>query len=173
MYYRQDFSYKGSALILDLDDRPAQILRPKEVSELVSQDKVKVLKTYCDTKQYVAVAKVTSTSDQYLSTLKPCFFFRKDYVWYRDDFTCQYCGEKRLIRPTVDHVLPRILGGRSTYQNCVTSCYSCNRKKGGQMLEDSGLKLIREINNNKVKYFYQASKMPFEWFPYLEKSINA
>jgi 5-methylcytosine-specific restriction endonuclease McrA len=49
-------------------------------------------------------------------------------VFARDSWTCQYCG--RTSHLTVDHVLPRSRGGRSVWENIVTSCAPCNRRKG-------------------------------------------
>jgi 5-methylcytosine-specific restriction endonuclease McrA len=49
-------------------------------------------------------------------------------VFARDSWTCQYCG--RTSHLTVDHVMPRSRGGRSIWENIVTSCAPCNRRKG-------------------------------------------
>lgn len=62
----------------------------------------------------------------------------------RDGFQCQYCG----LRPSrselnLDHVVPRSLGGRSTWENVVTSCVECNRRKGGRTPRQAGLRLLR------------------------------
>jgi 5-methylcytosine-specific restriction endonuclease McrA len=49
-------------------------------------------------------------------------------VFARDSWTCQYCG--RTSHLTVDHVVPRSRGGASVWENIVTSCAPCNRRKG-------------------------------------------
>jgi 5-methylcytosine-specific restriction endonuclease McrA len=49
-------------------------------------------------------------------------------VFARDSWTCQYCG--RTSHLTVDHVVPRSRGGTSQWDNIVTSCAPCNRRKG-------------------------------------------
>ncbi len=67
-------------------------------------------------------------------------------VYARDNFTCQYCGQKH-IDLTLDHVYPRHLGGITSWQNLVTSCKKCNYKKAGKTLEKSGMKLL---SNPKV-----------------------
>lgn len=61
-------------------------------------------------------------------------------VLRRDNHTCQYCGSKS-GRMTIDHVLPRALGGGNTWENTVSACFSCNNRKGHKPLEKSGLKL--------------------------------
>ena len=53
-------------------------------------------------------------------------------VFARDRWTCQYCGHER-GNLTVDHVVPRSKGGRSTWDNIVTCCAPCNRRKGDRL----------------------------------------
>jgi 5-methylcytosine-specific restriction endonuclease McrA len=65
-------------------------------------------------------------------------------IFTRDKFTCQYCG----IRPprsqlNLDHVIPRSLGGRTSWENVVCSCVDCNRSKGGRTPEQAALRLRR------------------------------
>lgn len=51
-------------------------------------------------------------------------------VFKRDDFTCRYCGAKAPeVRLTVDHVVPKVLGGLDHPANLVTACMPCNSGK--------------------------------------------
>ena len=68
--------------------------------------------------------------------------FTRFNVFLRDKFSCQYCGSKNEL--TFDHLLPRSKGGKTDWDNVVTACSSCNVKKGGRLLIQSGMKL-----NNK------------------------
>lgn len=70
--------------------------------------------------------------------------FSRLNIYARDDFTCQYCG-RRPVRSdlNLDHVVPRSLGGRSTWANVVCSCLDCNRRKGGRTPRQAGLRLRR------------------------------
>lgn len=52
----------------------------------------------------------------------------RKFVFERDDFTCQYCGE-RGVRLECDHVHPVSKGGTDHTDNLVTACFSCNRSK--------------------------------------------
>jgi 5-methylcytosine-specific restriction endonuclease McrA len=57
--------------------------------------------------------------------------FTKSNVFLRDLWHCQYCGiEVNRKTATLDHVLPVSHGGKTTYENCVTACGTCNGKKG-------------------------------------------
>ncbi|MEM6851476.1 MAG: HNH endonuclease [Pseudomonadota bacterium] len=59
--------------------------------------------------------------------------FTRFNVFLRDKFTCQYCGATERENLTFDHLIPRSLGGRTTWKNIVTACSACNLKKGGRM----------------------------------------
>ena len=68
-------------------------------------------------------------------------------VLVRDNFICQFCGK---YGDTIDHVLPVSKGGKSTYENCVTACKSCNFKKGNILLKDLGWELARKPHQPTV-----------------------
>ncbi len=57
--------------------------------------------------------------------------FSKKNVMVRDGHKCVYCGVTGR-RFTIDHVVPRSKGGKSTFENCVTACKPCNNKKGSK-----------------------------------------
>lgn len=55
-------------------------------------------------------------------------------IYYRDNFRCAYCG--KMLRDnelTIDHVVPRSKGGKWSWNNLVTCCTQCNRKKRGEI----------------------------------------
>ena len=64
-------------------------------------------------------------------------------IFRRDHFVCQYCGKATLFL-TVDHVLPKHLGGQHSWTNLVAACPTCNHRKGGRTLDDSGMTLLRQ-----------------------------
>lgn len=59
------------------------------------------------------------------------------FVFSRDNFTCQYCGE-RGGRLECDHVVPLARGGSSEPSNLATSCKPCNRSKSAKTPEEWG-----------------------------------
>ena len=65
-------------------------------------------------------------------------------ILLRDRNTCQFC---RRILPaselTLDHVVPRSRGGRSSWENLVACCYKCNNSKGDRTPEEAGFSLAR------------------------------
>jgi hypothetical protein len=53
----------------------------------------------------------------------------------RDDFTCQYCGD-RGGRLECDHIMPVSRGGSNDIENLATACFGCNRSKRSKTLEE-------------------------------------
>ncbi len=65
-------------------------------------------------------------------------------ILLRDHNTCQFCSRTFPAGElTLDHVMPRSRGGRSSWENLVACCYSCNNRKGDRTPEEAGLKLTR------------------------------
>ncbi len=62
--------------------------------------------------------------------------FSKKNIMVRDGFVCTYCGRKGK-RLTIDHIVPKSKGGKSTFENCVASCRPCNAKKGDRSCRDA------------------------------------
>lgn len=53
--------------------------------------------------------------------------YSKRNILVRDNYRCAYCGSTHEL--TIDHMIPTSRGGKSTFENCVTSCRSCNNRK--------------------------------------------
>jgi 5-methylcytosine-specific restriction endonuclease McrA len=71
------------------------------------------------------------------------------FLFARDDYTCQYCGRRKSdLRGrqflTRDHIRPLSRGGLNTWDNVVTSCSTCNNRKGGRLPGEAGLTLLHE-----------------------------
>jgi 5-methylcytosine-specific restriction endonuclease McrA len=65
-------------------------------------------------------------------------------ILLRDRNTCQFCGKLfPASELTLDHVMPRSRGGRSTWENLVACCYTCNNSKGDRTPEEAGFQLQR------------------------------
>lgn len=87
----------------------------------------------------------------------------------RDNFACQYCG-KHTLDLTIDHVVPRHMGGKHIWVNVVTACYSCNHRKGGRTVEEAGMRLLkipREPPVSAAYIFGRNLKENSEWEPFL------
>jgi hypothetical protein len=90
----------------------------------------------------------------------------------RDNYTCQYCGRQfSPERLSIDHVHPRSRGGRTTWENCVTSCFRCNAKKGSKLLEQIGYKLASppgKPTGHSPLLFNLPGKYPPSWKKFIK-----
>ncbi len=63
----------------------------------------------------------------------------------RDNYTCQYCGfSGNSSELTMDHVLPKVQGGKTTWDNVACACRACNSRKGGKTLQEARMTLARK-----------------------------
>jgi 5-methylcytosine-specific restriction endonuclease McrA len=66
--------------------------------------------------------------------------FTRRNVFLRDQFTCQYCAKVLPeMQLNLDHVLPRDKGGRTTWENIVTSCVRCNTRKANKLPQEANM----------------------------------
>jgi 5-methylcytosine-specific restriction endonuclease McrA len=64
----------------------------------------------------------------------------KREIFRRDGYRCQYCG-RSTSHLTLDHVHPRYRGGGYSWENLVSACPQCNRRKGHRTLHEAGMSL--------------------------------
>ena len=91
-------------------------------------------------------------------------------IFRRDGYTCQYCG-KKAVDLTVDHVIPRHMGGPHRWNNVVVACSVCNHRKGGRTLEDAGMHLLKTPREPQasIQYIFGHHLLAFsEWQPFIE-----
>jgi 5-methylcytosine-specific restriction endonuclease McrA len=68
--------------------------------------------------------------------------FTKFNIFLRDEFTCQYSGEKCNPRDlTFDHVIPKSRGGKTTWENIVTASRKINELKDDRTPKEANLTL--------------------------------
>ncbi|MBC7235554.1 MAG: HNH endonuclease [Chloroflexi bacterium] len=66
-------------------------------------------------------------------------------VMIRDNYTCQYCGDQPpKANLTIDHVIPKVRGGETTWENLVCACKVCNLRKGAKTPEEANMRLLRK-----------------------------
>lgn len=66
--------------------------------------------------------------------------FTRFNLFLRDGFQCQYCGSPENL--TFDHIVPRRLGGRTSWENVAAACSPCNLRKGGRTPEQAHMRLM-------------------------------
>jgi 5-methylcytosine-specific restriction endonuclease McrA len=105
--------------------------------------------------------------------------FSRANIYGRDNHTCQYCNEifsKEDL--TFDHVVPVAQGGRKDWENIVTCCVTCNRKKGGRTPEEAGMTLVRHPRRPesssavRLTIRFEVRKTPESWRDYLYWNVE-
>jgi 5-methylcytosine-specific restriction endonuclease McrA len=135
---------KCPALVLNADFQPLSYLPLslwpwQEAVKAVYSDRVNIVATYDIMVRSPSVIfplpSVISLKHYQKSTHKPPF--SRFNLFLRDQFSCQYCSIRLpTTELTFDHVVPRCLGGKTTWTNVVAACCNCNHKKGRRLLKD-------------------------------------
>lgn len=133
-------------LLLDKHYKPISFVSYRRMARLVMTGKADVISQwegdpFIDGVDFPAIIVLKRYIRK--KPLLPRFNFRG--VFRRDYFTCQYTGE--ILPPsqlTVDHVIPKSRGGKSTWENCVTASLSVNAAKADRTPEEAGLTLLNK-----------------------------
>ena len=159
-------------LVLNQDYMPLNICRVRRAVVLVLGGKAEVIEN--------GRGFIHSMDDVYEvpAVIRLIYFIRRPHrqrkmtkleVFSRDKYACQYCGRphKEL---TLDHVVPRKRGGEHTWENVVSACIPCNRRKAGRTPGEAGMPLLNQPRPPKNSHFY----VPFnllrihdEWHKYM------
>ena len=97
--------------------------------------------------------------------------FTRDNLFDRDQYCCQYCGnsfsEDKL---NMDHVIPRAKGGRTSWENVVTACISCNTRKANRLPHQAKMHLIKKPSRPRWRTFVSSlidQKYDSDWNHFL------
>ena len=74
-------------------------------------------------------------------------------VFYRDAFTCQYCGTETKTL-TLDHIKPRSQKGPHVWENVVSACIPCNHRKAGRTPQQANMRLLQVPRAMKPNPYY-------------------
>jgi len=75
----------------------------------------------------------------------------KKNIMVRDDFKCVYCGSA--FNLTIDHIVPVSRGGKTSFENCVTSCRECNNNKGDKLPSECGMSFAKTPHQPTISEF--------------------
>ena len=151
---------------------PLSVINWQHAIKLMYLGRVHVLETYPSwivhsEKLALNVPSVCVTRDYFHH--KQAVKFSRYNLYLRDLFKCQYCDDVFDYEDlTIDHVKPRSLGGKTVWENCVTSCKTCNHAKGSHLL----LPKVKPYKPDYYSLVGQWKKMPFtvkqdSWNQYL------
>jgi 5-methylcytosine-specific restriction endonuclease McrA len=138
----------AQTLLLNQGFEPIKVISWQRAISLLFLGKVEVLEEYDrnirSVNLIIKVPAVVRLLRAFRRHARPVKFSRVN-IYARDNYKCQYCGKKASISElTYDHVVPRSQGGSTEWTNIVTSCYLCNRKKGGRTPREAGMTLLAQ-----------------------------
>ena len=118
------------ALILNADFRPLSyyplsLYSWQDAVKSVFLNRVSVIENYDQTIHSPSIEfrlpSVISLKNYIMPKAKPTF--TRFNVFLRDNFKCQYCNTKFSANElTFDHIIPKCLKGKTTWNNVVSSC---------------------------------------------------
>jgi len=98
--------------------------------------------------------------------------FNRRNIFARDKNSCQYCGRHYPTSElSLDHIIPKSMGGKSAWDNIVCACTKCNVKKGGRTPRQAGLKLIQKPfkpKRNPLIHVHLAHQRYHSWKQFLD-----
>jgi 5-methylcytosine-specific restriction endonuclease McrA len=150
----------GQVLVLNSDYQPLNVCNIRRAIGLVHLGKADVLH---EDGRCVHTARETFVTPSvvrlrhHVTRPAPELRLSRRSIFARDGYTCQYCGATG-VDLTVDHVAPKRLGGRSTWENLVCSCKRCNTRKGDKTLQQAGMRLRRQPRKPKYIPFISLAK---------------
>lgn len=121
--------------------------------------------------------------NRYIKMYKKQVKFCRKNLFIRDNNMCQYCGKREhFSKLTYDHVIPKskwnFPHSATSWDNIVTACSVCNRKKGNKTPEQANMKLLNKpkqpLFNLKYLPWYQVlSNMEYisEWSLFIPKEL--
>jgi len=123
-------------LLLSQGYEPIKIIPWQRAMILLTLQKVDVVEEYDAevraTSLVVRIPAVVRLRKAFRRFAKPVKFSRVN-IYARDGYRCQYCAAKCATdQLTYDHVVPRSRGGRTSWDNIVSCCYACNRRKANR-----------------------------------------
>tara|TARA_R110002124_G_scaffold131136_1_gene293224 strand:- start:166 stop:669 length:504 start_codon:yes stop_codon:yes gene_type:complete len=160
-------------LVLDASYRPIKQISWQKAMILFFQDKIEVIREYDDTwinspsKKFKLPSVIRLIN--YIFKLPWGIKLTRTNIFIRDLGRCQYC-DKRLSkgRFTIDHVIPRSKGGKTAWENLVTSCGRCNTHKGDSLLKDIDFMLKKiPVQPKNIFFVSTLDETPQSWIDFL------
>lgn len=163
-------------LVLNLDHAPVAVVSVQKAIVLLLLDKAKMISSY----EFLKIRTVSRSFDypavislnQYKNIPFRSVVLNRPNLFRRDRGECQYCGSQKQL--TIDHVIPKSKGGKTSWSNLVTACNRCNILKGDKTPEQVGLILKKTPFKPSLSYFLAeyAERQAIQWLPFLSNRVN-
>jgi hypothetical protein len=137
-------------------------------------------------RKHLKIPAVVKTTKFFKVHSHNVIFSRKN-LFIRDDYTCQYCGDKPSVSQlTYDHVIPKSKWpypktSCTSWTNIVTACFKCNCRKGNKTIQQAGMTLKNQpvVPQKTRKYLHVMHQLltirkdiPTEWKLYVKDFIK-
>ena len=123
-------------LLLNVTYEPLRVISWKKAVTLLTLGKVEVVEEYDREIHSISFSIRLPAVVRLLKLVRwrrDVVKFSRKNIYVRDHEMCQYCGKHLQSKEiTYDHVIPKSQGGDTSWENVVTCCMTCNRKKGGK-----------------------------------------
>ncbi len=162
-------------LLLSSGYEPLKIISWKKAITLVFLEKVEILEQYAQVVRSPTLEvhlPAVVRLHRYVKYLPQRVKFSRQNLFFRDNYTCQYCNKQHPpSQLTYDHVVPRSYGGKTTWTNIVTACKRCNHRKGNKLLHAVDFTLVQTPEEPRwMPMFspaFQTDAAPPVWRTYL------
>ena len=91
-------------------------------------------------------------------------------AWIKTDGHCFYCGAEDATH--LEHQMPRYRGGKTTAQNCVVSCGSCNARKHTKTAGEFRIFLMIAFGRAPTPFFGEEPGPQRDWLIVTGNSIR-
>ncbi len=168
-------------LLLNASYEPLSIIPQRRALSLLMRERVDAATDHAITIQGVGgdfdIPSVMRLR-RYISVPRRGARWSRKAVLQRDGFQCIYCGVEAGQRRkgitikrgdfTVDHIIPRSRGGRSTWSNTACACPDCNNRKANRTPHEANMAMRWEPKMPRVNYLIASGDIPAAWKIYLE-----
>ena len=164
----------GSVLVLNATYEPLNVVSTRRAVVLLLKDKAELLEA---TEQRIRSSSLSLPAP---SVIRLVYYVRiprplriplsRHTIMLRDGFSCQYCGSTpHRSQLTIDHVIPKVRGGGSTWENLVCACKQCNQTKGARTPREAGMRLRTQPSEPRylAMVMYDQAKRPEAWQRYM------
>ncbi|NLV73590.1 MAG: HNH endonuclease [Chloroflexi bacterium] len=166
-----------AVLVLNASYAPLSVVSIRRAIVLLLKDKAEVLEA---TEQHI---RSENFSMPVPAVIRLVYYVRvpmrvkmplsRHSVLLRDHFTCQYCGDQpNKANLTVDHIVPKVRHGETSWENVVCACKSCNQRKGARLPEEAGMRLLSQPERPRYVAMVLLSHQPVSevWNKYIGAS---
>ncbi len=164
------------ALLLNASYEPLRAVRWQRAIVLLFSHKVDVVEEYDhyvhSPSRSLRVPSILRLRSYVKTRCRHAVRFSRENIFARDRFICQYDGRRHPREQlTLDHVIPRNKGGPTEWENIVTCCIPCNRRKGAKSPAQIGFRLLRRPGRPSWLFSIRQSlgvkQVPRSWRTYL------